>query len=239
MSPKAKFWLGTTIAVLCGLVLVPFVLLLPYHAYTSYKNPGFFDDILGWFFAIGIFLFAFHYGVCLRKKGRWESGAMSRSGPGADELKFNSSVTLNEYRYLMVSLVFTNPFILYIVFIGLFMFLLTVSVDSSSGMNWIGLFLFLLPVGVFFSAGLQYSRTPALKDEVIVIVNGEGIDFNGSMYRANYKWSSIVRIKEISRWFLLYISPQVAIPLKKATLDVDKFRIITKSVPGLIVDLKR
>ena len=110
--------------------------------------------------------------------------------------------------------------------------------ETSSMTMWFGVFFMLIPFGTILASTRTYNRTPCLKERISGSVTVDGIELQGQTYKGQYQWSAILKLRELSGWFLLYTGPQVAILLNKKTMEVNKFRAIVSTVPGLTKDLK-
>jgi hypothetical protein len=239
MSPKTKQWLGLAIAIIGGVLGLPFFLFAPLSVVNSTGEEGVWSNFVSLLFACGLFLFAFNYGVRLRRRGKAELEAMSSIPVDRGELSFTNAITLNEYRRVMLTLLFINPIIIYLMFIGIS--ILTLSLTSGEGGQtfWFGLLPFILPFSVLVSATRAYNRTPNIKQQQEVTVTVDGIEVKGPAFNTNMRWSGIVRVREFSHWFFLHTGPHVMIILSKKSMDVAKFRAIVRAVPGVIRDLRR
>jgi len=195
-------------------------------------------------FLLFLFLFPFYFGRRLYKRSKNEALTLNALPDPEAQLTLTVNITLADYRKVLFQLAYSNLFYLYITGIGILIvgyLFIDPPTEFSFGLL-IPVLILLLPVSIYFQASKSYYATKTLKEEMIFKIDLDSVKVFGQTFSSTINWESVHKVKETSKWFLLYTGNQVAyiIPKRsfKSEADVDLLRNFVISTPGLLKEFK-
>ena len=232
LKPSHKIILGKVIVGMMSLVYLSFTLAL-FGILVTGNTSG--RDLSGtvfsFVFTMGVFYFPLRYGIGLIRRGRSEAGPF---GPAPEESRVISAVSNIDqatYYKLQLLLLYSNPIVLYVTFLGVCFLALQVvqgKYEFHPFLTTFSLFALAVPLITYFQAKKNYRTNSYVNEQVHYQFNREEVITSGETFHNAIRWSSLHKVKEHKHWFLLFNSNQTAMAIPKSGFgsedDVTAFR---------------
>lgn len=156
-------------------------------------------------------------------------------------MRIETTLTFKEYLKLMYILTYRKGWMIFILIIGIVMFVgstlyflgFEIPADSPPYFQIVfGFFIiFLMPISVYFSAKRNYTSQQRLKEKIIYEFTNEKIIINGESFHSELDWDKTFRVQELNGWILIYQSRLTANILTKESFGehLAEFKSLVRS----------
>jgi len=164
-----------------------------------------------------------------------------------------TKIEFKEYLKLMYILTYRKwrTIFITIIGIGMFVFLLLyyLGIINAGTKTYNPIFQFVfailvvlgLPFSVYRMAKKNFSSHTRLQENIEYDLSVDKMKTKGESFNSELDWSKTYKIEEISNWFLIYQSKQVANLISKKNItetQINEMRAIFKAQKGVILKLK-
>jgi hypothetical protein len=245
LNTTQKIVLGRTLigimSFVCLMFLVTFITTLFKSDSTSGQKT---TEALSHLFALGLFYFPLTWGIKLYRQGKNERAAFVTLTESPRSIIVTSHIKRADYTKLVYALTYRHPIMQYFTFLGISMLVFQLMQGRFEFLPFqtsFGVLALLLPLSIYFQAKKNYDSNAYLKEAVQYEFTTDEVIVNGETFHHVIKWSSLYRIKELTRWFLLYNSTQTLLVIPKARFespaDINSFRNQILATKGLQKEL--
>ena len=98
------------------------------------------------------------------------------------------------------------------------------------------------PGVIYLTIKRNYDSSNHLREQLEIKLTEKEIEIQGESFKTEVKWNKIFKIDEQTNWFLIYLNNLSAIIIPKkdfAATQMEEFKIILSTIPGIPIHLKR
>ncbi len=155
-------------------------------------------------------------------------------------MKIKTKIELKDYIKLMYILTYRKWTMKFILAMGLFSFIFSISyifgiIESTEipilPIVFSFVVIFLLPITVYFSSKKNYNTHTRLQEEVTYEISTEDIKISGDSFNTEMTWEKTYKVLELKSWLLIYQNKMIAniIPKEYIGDHLSELREIIKS----------
>jgi hypothetical protein len=201
-------------------------------------------EISGYLFTLGLVYFPLRFGIRLYKHGKRELSYHSMDLEPGTVIQVESNINQKEHFKFQMMLVYSNPFVQYMTFLGLSFLILQLvqgQYEYYAFQTSFGVFALVFPLLLFIQSKQAYQSNPYLREKIHYSITKDQIITQGETFYNAISLTSLYKVKELKHWFLLYNSNQtlIIIPKKgfKSAEDQFTFRNFITSTVEIQKDL--
>lgn len=201
--------------------------------------------IISFVFVVGMFSFPLYFGYRLYNKAKNENIQTIPLVQVGRIILLHVKIHPTEYYKLLLLLLYRNPFMIFITFLGLCFLLFPVvqgKFEYFPFQTSFGIFTLFFPFLGYFQAKKNYQTNKYINEEIQYRIAQEGVSLKGKTFESTFQWSAFYRVKELKGWFLLYTSNQTLLTIPKASFssqkDIEDFKTFILSSQSLKKELQ-